>query len=164
MKIKEYIESGILEAYVLGSVSEEEAREVLQLKKQYSEIQDALYELETDLERLAHYMAIPPPPDLWAKIEDNINELTTTPDYEPLRFKKYRENRSGKTTNNGQYIELEAENTHMRVNKTWKWVFIAVFILSKIFLISAIYFYLENRQAQQQIQQLKTELKQSHTP
>jgi uncharacterized protein YpmS len=48
----------------------------------------------------------------------------------------------------------------MRVHKTWKWVFAAVFVLGKIFLACAIYFYLENRQAQQQVKELKSELSQ----
>jgi uncharacterized protein YpmS len=48
----------------------------------------------------------------------------------------------------------------MRIHKNWKWVFAAVFILGKIFLAFAIYFYLENRQTQLQLNDLKTELRQ----
>jgi predicted MFS family arabinose efflux permease len=48
----------------------------------------------------------------------------------------------------------------MRIHKIWRWVFAAVFVLGKIFLGFAIYFYLENRQAQLQLKELKTELRQ----
>jgi predicted MFS family arabinose efflux permease len=49
----------------------------------------------------------------------------------------------------------------MRVHKVWRWVFAAVFILGKIFLAAAIYFYLENRQAQENIKELKQQLRQT---
>ncbi len=160
MNVKQYIESGILESYVLGAASEAETRELLELKKQYAEIQDALYDLETDLERIADHMAVAPPPGLWMKIEDSINELINTPEVETLRdtghqYKKY-------DGNNNEYISIEAESNHMRIHKNWKWVLAAVFVLGKIFLGFAIYFYLENRQAQEQIQELKTEIRQQH--
>lgn len=160
MTIKEYIDSGILESYVLGSASDSETRELLQLKKQHHEIEEALYQLESDMERIAQHMAVTPPPGMWERIEGSINELIVTPEVAPLQInEKYTQNNDFEKE---RYIEVEAESSHMRVHKSWKWVFAAVFVLSKIFLICSIYFYLENRQAQQQIQELKTELKQQN--
>jgi hypothetical protein len=160
MKVKEYIDSGILESYVLGSASEEETRELLRLKKQYPEIQQALHELEIDMERIAEHMAITPPPGMWNKIEDGINDLINTPEIKASQLK----NRAQKDhyQNESGYIDIEAKTTHIRVHKNWKWIFAAVFVLGKTFLAFAIYFYLENRQAQQQIVELKTELRQLH--
>lgn len=159
MKINEYIESGILEAYVLGSASEAEANELLHLKAQHPEIEDALFKLESDLERIAEHMAIAPPPNTWAKIEGGINELVKTPQFEYLIGEEPKESsrgsRSGKSS---QFIEVEAESGHMRIHKIWRWVFLGVFILGKIFLAFAIYYYLENRHTQEEIEKLKTEL------
>ena len=157
MEIKKYIESGVLEAYVIGAASENEAEELLQLKKIHPRIERALNELEADMERLASYMAVTPPPRLWNRIEENFNELVISPDLKPLR--KVDDDYKQQPDNEPQYISVEAETTHMRIHKAWKWVFAAVFILGKIFLGFAIYFYLENRQAQQQIQEIKTEIK-----
>ena len=158
MKIKEYIESGVLEAYVLGAASEAEVRELLYLKGKHPEIKQALQEMEVDMERIAEQMAIPPPPLCWTKIEAEINAVIPEPEAETILFKQdVQEN--NERAKPGQYIEVEAESTYMRVHKTWKWIFIAVFILSKIFLICAIYFYLENKHAQEQIKDLKTELR-----
>ncbi|MGZ3756773.1 MAG: hypothetical protein ACXVAY_14665 [Mucilaginibacter sp.] len=164
MNIQEYIESGILETYVMGSASEQESRELLQYKDQYPEIQQALTELELDLEYIAQNMAIIPPPGTWTKINDGIDGLVETPNPEFFRLAPRKEERNYQyeKTEKEKYIEVEAESTYMRVHKNWKWIFAAVFVLSKIFLIAAIYYYLENRQAQQQIQELKTELKQTH--
>jgi hypothetical protein len=156
MNVREYIESGTLELYVLGATSEDETREVLQLKKQYPEIQQALFELETDIERLAQYNAIAPPPGLLIKIEDSIDGLVKTSDLPPM---KVYENNGYHSDEKSRFIEVEAESNQMRIHKVWRWVFAAVFVLGKIFLIASIYYYLENRQAQEQIQQLKTELK-----
>ena len=165
MKIKEYIESGILEAYVLGSASRDEVSELLNLKTIHPQIEDALYELESDLERIAQHMAITPPPNAWAKIENNIHELAKRPETNRLRIQtappgKGKERKKRK----GQFIEVESQSNHMRVHKLWRWVFAAVFLLGKIFLGFAIYFYLENRQAEEQIEALKTELNQKLKP
>lgn len=160
MNIQQYIESGVLEAYVLGAASEAETQELLLYKKRYPQVQNALDELERDMEYIAEQMAIIPPPITWSKIEASINEITITPDYEPLRLRAREERGDYYRTNRENYIEVaEAESTHIRVHKNWKWVFAAVFILGKIFLGCAIYFYLENRQAQQQILDLKSELR-----
>jgi len=164
MDIREYIESGILEAYVLGAATEEESRELMLYKERYPEVRTALFELETDLEHIAQSMAIMPPPGTFSKIEASINDLINVPEAAPLRLKgPHQKNGHNFNTGKGdQYIEVEAENNYMRVHKNWKWVFAGVFVLGKIFLICAIYFYLENRQAQQQIQEMKTELQQYH--
>ncbi|QIL38773.1 hypothetical protein G7074_05445 [Pedobacter sp. HDW13] len=160
MEIKRIIESGLMETYVMGIATEEEVQKVLLLKKEYPEFKDALAILELDMEVLAQGMAIQPPAGMLEKIEVEINEIqrrsqtvqkVTRPNANPDNNENSKEEK---------YIEVEAESNQMRVNKAWKWVFIAVFILGKIFLASAIYFYLENRQAREQINELKLELKQ----
>ncbi|NCD68744.1 hypothetical protein [Mucilaginibacter agri] len=160
MNIKEYIDSGALEAYVLGSASEKEARELLDYKERYPEVKQALFELEVDMERIAQAMAIKPPPTAWQKIEDNLNELIK-PEPHTLRLKEHGPKKEEyKKPREQQFIEVEAESNLMRINKAWKWVFAAVFVLGKIFLGFAIYFYLENRQAQKQLDEMKIEMRQ----
>ena len=158
MKIKEYIESGVLEAFVLGAASEAEERELMQFKNQYPEVDKTLAELEADMERVAQYMAVPPPPDMFARIENSIDDLVVTPDTEIMRpiDREWRQNNQPESKS--RYIEVEAESNYMRIHKTWKWVFAAVFVLGKIFLGCAIYLYLESRQARQQVNELKTEI------
>jgi hypothetical protein len=163
MKIKQYIESGVLEAYVLGSASEEETRELLRLKKEYPEVSDALSELELDMERLAQQIAIPPPPNMLSRIEDGINGLIAAPEILPeikeadTGYHRYDKNKGN------QFIEVESESNHIRIHKAWRLVFAGVFVLGKIFLVGFIYYYLSNKQAQEQIQQLKAEVQQYKT-
>lgn len=158
MKIKEYIESGILEAYVVGSASAEETQQLLALRKKHPEVAYALNELELDLERIAEHMAIAPPPGMLEKIEDSIGELirqersNRMPAWaDPLTDQQSYTN--DKPEN--QFIEVEGSSSHMRIHKAWRWVFAAVFVLGKIFLGFAIYYYLESRQAIKEIQKLE---------
>lgn len=158
MKIKEYIESGALEAFALGVATEEETLELMQLKARHPEINQALAELEADMQHMAEYMAINPPPDMLSRIENSLNDLVITPETEigrPIN----REWKQNQADNRSPYIEVEAESSYMRIHKNWKWVFAAVFLLGKVFLACAIYFYLESRQAKQQVEEAKTEIR-----
>ncbi|MBS7563645.1 hypothetical protein KHS38_04440 [Mucilaginibacter sp. Bleaf8] len=157
--IQNFIESGLLEAYVTGSASEAEEKEVLYMKNSYPQVKQALNELEIDLEKIAQHMAIAPPPTLWNRIESDFNEITIAPPQTPAKINRDERREQSNESKEPKYIEVEGESTHMRIHKSWKWVFAAVFVLGKIFLGFAIYFYLENRQAQQNIQELRQEIR-----
>ena len=160
MKIQEYIDSGILETFVLGAASEEEVKQLLYMKTKYPEVNEALLQLEQDMEKLAADMAIAPPPGTWYKIEQEIDAIIHHQENTPQLFKNGNSHKSRTRKGNDEYIEVEGESSHMRLHKAWRWVFAAVFILGKIFLGFAIYFYLENKHTQEQIQELKTEIRQ----
>nr|WP_221450861.1 hypothetical protein [Pedobacter cryoconitis] len=147
-----------MEAYVLGSASEAETSKLLELKDKHPQIQEALRNLEIDMECIAEHMAITPPPGTWTKIETQLNELAKTSDFQNLSIGPPPESRN-RNKRGDQFIEVDASSSHMRVHKIWRWLFIAVFILSKIFLGFAIYFYLENRQLKRQVSELQTELR-----
>ncbi|MEO7211391.1 hypothetical protein [Mucilaginibacter sp.] len=156
---QQYIDSGILEAYVTGSATDTEVKELMYMKAKYPEVNFALQQLELDMEHIAQHMAVMPPAGTWDKISDTIDELILRP--EQYSTDAGDNNYQSFKTNNGpHFIAVESESNHMKVHKNWKWVLAMVFVLGKIFLGCAIYFYLENRQAQQQVQELKTELKQ----
>lgn len=159
-RVNDFIESGILEAFITGATSEAEEREVLRMKQQHVAVKNALAEIETDLEQLAQRMAVPPPPQLWARIEDEISEITITAKTLPVKKRPAKANEHKEEKNDPDYIEVEGPSSHMRIHKVWRWIFAAVFVLGKIFLGFAIYYYLENRQAKENIQELKLEIRQ----
>jgi DNA-directed RNA polymerase specialized sigma24 family protein len=161
VEIREYIESGVLEAYILGAATEREKDELQFMKVKYPEVGDALFKLEQDLEQIAQHMAIQPPPGIWNRIEDTIGELARQKRADETRLKIHsrRDEPRKKAPKGGQFIEVQGESSHMRVHKLWRWAFAAVFILGKIFLAFAIYFYLENRQIRQEVQHLKEEIR-----
>jgi len=65
---QEYIQSGIIESYVLGMASSAEAAELEQLCLQYPEIKQALTDFEIALEANALSKAVTPPPHLKQQI------------------------------------------------------------------------------------------------
>lgn len=76
MNIKEYISSGVIEAYVLGIATDDEVREIEQLKTQYPELLIAIQEQEALLGQYAQAHAIAPPPHLKQNIWKTIQEET----------------------------------------------------------------------------------------
>lgn len=160
---QQYIDSGVLEAYVLGNATDAEVKELMYMKATYPEINFALQQLELDMEHVAQAMAITPPARSWDRLADTMDELIVRPEYDPKHYTTDTEDNRHQNFNGEpagpHFIEVESKNSHMKIHKAWKWVFAAVFVLGKIFLGFAIYFYLENRQAQLQIKDLKTELR-----
>lgn len=94
MDIKEYISSGIIEAYVMGLASEEEIRILDCIQKNNPEVRQAVLDAQNTLEDFASQQAIAPPPALksaiWAKISEDsqqenlVEETATTQDTTPL--------------------------------------------------------------------------------
>jgi anti-sigma-K factor RskA len=74
--IKEYISSGVIEAYVLGIATDDEVREIEQLKTQYPELLVAIQEQEELLGQYALAHSVAPPPQLKQSIWQAIQEET----------------------------------------------------------------------------------------
>lgn len=94
MDIKDYISSGIIEAYVMGLASEEEMRILDCVQKNNPEVKQAIIDAQNTLEDFASQQAIAPPPNLkseiWAKISDDqetpaaVEEVQAEPVAKPL--------------------------------------------------------------------------------
>ena len=61
MALKEYIESGILESYVLGITSAKESAEVEEMSATYNEIRTEINLISESMEKYAELHAIQPP-------------------------------------------------------------------------------------------------------
>ncbi|WP_114791555.1 anti-sigma factor [Niabella yanshanensis] len=72
MNIKEYIQSGIIESYVLGLADAEERAELEQLRMQHPEIEQAISLFEQELERSATQNAVPVHSDIKANLFDKL--------------------------------------------------------------------------------------------
>lgn len=72
MDIKEYIQSGIIEQYVLGMATSDEAAELEQLRVEYSELNEAISVFEQSLEMQIRSNAIEPPSHLKSLIEKEL--------------------------------------------------------------------------------------------
>ncbi|HSK12214.1 MAG TPA: anti-sigma factor [Phnomibacter sp.] len=90
MNIREYISSGIVEAFVLGLASEDEVREVMPLRQQFPELDEAIIQFENSLEQQAIQDQIIPPSrvkeNLLAELEDSFTAPVRSMDAEPSRL------------------------------------------------------------------------------
>ncbi|MBB6369228.1 anti-sigma factor domain-containing protein [Chryseobacterium shigense] len=84
MNTKEYISSGIIESYILGLASPEEAGILECVMKNNAEVKAAFEEAQKTLEDLASRQAVAPPPDLKSKIWDKIQKEQTDEVKQPI--------------------------------------------------------------------------------
>jgi hypothetical protein len=145
VNIELYIQSGIVESYALGLATPVEREEFEQLVPHYPELKVALSDFEYQLELFSLDNEEPPPPEVRERIKARIRDI---PAVRPSRGGNGR-NREQRGTN---YLHVETSSNHIRVHKAWKTLFIVIFILSKIFLALAIYFYLEYRHVKAEVQ------------
>ena len=83
MDIKKYIESGILENYILGLTTEKETQEVQKYAAQFPEIRKELEEIERSLEIYAEARKLKAPTGLEAKILEKIGDSANQPSKNP---------------------------------------------------------------------------------
>ena len=93
VNLKAYIESGVLELYVLGDLSPEEALQVEEIASQYPEVKEELAAIELAMEKYAIENAVEPSTDIETKIFEKLGissdgdlesiQATSTPAAEP---------------------------------------------------------------------------------
>lgn len=125
MDSKEYISSGILESYILGHASPEEAGILECVMKNNAEVKAAYEEAQKTFELLATAQAVTPPNDLKSKIWDKIQLEQKVEDEKPVIPLNSVEPKL-ETQRIGQEIRVEQ-------NKSWKNFAVAATVL---FLVS----------------------------
>jgi mannose-6-phosphate isomerase-like protein (cupin superfamily) len=85
-KISEYIESGILEMYVLGLTDEGESRAVEQMAADHSEVRKEIEKLSKEYESYAESMAISPDPTIKPMVLASIDYMERMKKGEPASF------------------------------------------------------------------------------
>ena len=83
MDVKKYIETGIIDDYLMGFVSEQERQEVLCLSKIYPEINEVLRSSENIMSTWAAKSSEAPPQYLRAKILDKLPRQEDLPEQDP---------------------------------------------------------------------------------
>ncbi|MFP3598233.1 anti-sigma factor domain-containing protein [Chryseobacterium sp. SIMBA_029] len=125
MNTKEYISSGIIESYILGLASHEEAGILECVMKNNAEVKAAFEEAQKTLEDLATAQAVAPPSDLKSTIWNKIQQEQTAdetirlvPDSQP----------------NPTFQKESDEPVAAKSNSSWKTYAVAASVL---FLVSA---------------------------
>lgn len=113
MDIKEYIASGIIESFVLGTASDQEQREVRCMSSIYPEIDQAVRAYETKLNHLADANAIQPPKELKKQVLTSLFE----------EIDKDLDSKEGKV------VSIDRNPEAIGRRSTWKIVAVASFVL-----------------------------------
>ena len=155
MKTSHYLTSGILESYLLGIASDEQKEELDRVLTTDPDVLAELNELEVQIEQYLLDNGVPPPPGLKVAIEQRINgtEIQKHDTSTQSRFDPPTPEPRPATPN---YVDVEVSDTHIRVHKNWRTAFIAIFILSKVFLILGLYYYFKSSSQADEIMRLKT--------
>jgi hypothetical protein len=150
LETKDFIESGILESYLLGLTTEAEKEYVLEKVLTDRDLTDYTVDLESDMLSFFSEGSVPPPPE----VREIVQLRTARRDIQ--KKKHVYENKSSEhTQKKDEYLDIEVNDTHIKVHKWWRPAFIAVFILSKIFLIAAVYYYFKSASQEQELQKLR---------
>ncbi|GAB4018833.1 hypothetical protein GCM10028808_54690 [Spirosoma migulaei] len=160
MKNYQYLTSGVLEGYLLGLVTGQEKEELERILATDEDVLSQLKELEREMEAYFLQNAVPPPPGIREKIELLISETEIKKWVEPAST-DFAPPTSEPRSNEPHYVHVDVDNTHIRVHKHWKTAFIAIFILSKLFLILGLYFYFKSTSLEQEVNRLKIEAQQA---
>lgn len=155
-----YLTSGILKAYLSGLVTEQEREELEHVLNTDPDVLAQLSNLETAMEGYFWDNAVPPPPGFREKLELRLSQTgLLKKEAEPT---EETNTRSSKTyAQEPTYIPIEVSNTHIRVHKNWRTAFIAIVVLSKIFLIAGLYYYFKSASQEQEIIRLNSTIQQT---
>ncbi|RPD38523.1 hypothetical protein EG028_24975 [Chitinophaga barathri] len=136
MNLEEYIKNGMVESYVLGLSTPDEKEEMERLLHDHPELQTELRIVENTFHKLWLEDAYPPPIELRQRTLQPYNWADTSagPEKKP----------------NYTFINIAPnQSDFITVHKVWKWIFIAAFLLFKLCLFTAIYFYFKYRQVEE---------------
>jgi hypothetical protein len=150
---QELIESGTLELYCLGLSTKEEQRIVEQQVEGNELLENYILELEARIRAYFNNDFVEPPEGLREIIALRTGSDPTT---KPKHTFSKKESKIGQA--GGPYLEIEVDDTHIKVHKYWRPAFITVLILSKVFLIGGLYFYFKSNSLQEEVERLRTEL------
>lgn len=146
MNIQEFIDSGVIEAYVFGLASPEEAAQLEKFLPLYPELKEALADFELQVELFSLKNGVPPPVDLGDKIKDRFRQL-------PAVRRVYRQNKGKgqKGAAKDEYLPIKTTSPYIQVHKFWRIAFFTVFIISKILLVLFIYFLIQYQHARMEL-------------
>jgi hypothetical protein len=160
LKNHHYLTSGVLESYLLGLVSDEEKEQLEHVLATDPDVLAELNELEAQMEVYFLENGVPPPPGIKVAIEQRLSDTEITK-WDANQQAHTQSPKSEPDAPRSNYIDVEVDNTHIRVHKNWRAAFIAVFILSKVFLILGLYYYFKADSQAQEIQRLKAAAQQT---
>ena len=154
MKNYQYLTDGLLESYALGALSPENRKEAVQLIATDPDLAPELEALEMEMEHHFMQYAVPPPPAIKTALQQRLIGAEVQKWQAPHEPPYTKEAPRSEPTRS-PYVEVEVNDTYLRVHKNWRTALIAIFILSKVFLAFGLYHYFKASSLEQEIERLK---------
>lgn len=146
MNTKEYISSGIIESYILGLASPEEAGILECVMKNNVEVKAAFEEAQKTLEDLATAQAVAPPDDLRMKIWNKIQQEQSEEEQSPV------------VSADIPAAKLQ-EEIRIQGNSNWKAYAVAASVLFLVSVAGNIFWMSDQAKTKQEIARMNTEKK-----
>jgi len=139
LELRTYIETGIIESYVLGLISDVEAEEFQLMRKLYPELETEIEVVERRIEKAAFDEAVLPP----VQVKERVLQA--------FRWEAGGGGFAGDVPPNYTFINIQAKNNdQIMVHKYWRIFFIFIVLLAKIFLFFSIFYFLKYAQIKEQ--------------
>lgn len=146
MNTKEYISSGIIESYILGLASPEEAGILECVMKNNAEVKAAFEEAQKTLEDLATAQTVAPPDDLRMKIWNKIQQEQSDEEQSPVVSADIPAARP-------------QEEIRIQGNSNWKVYAVAASVLFLVSVAGNIFWMSDQAKTKQEIARMNTEKK-----
>jgi anti-sigma-K factor RskA len=143
LDLEDYIESGIIESYLLGLATREEVMMFERMRNIYPQLNGEIATMEYKLQRLGEEGGIAPPAQVWNRIAERIQwEEAAT------------ETGTKQKQNQVHTYIIQAQNRTMTISIWWRCAFIALCVIVMALMASTFYFYRKYSQLEQHLLQI----------
>lgn len=143
MDLEDYIESGIIESYLLGLATREEVVMFERMRNIYPQLNGEIATMEYKLQKLGEEGGIAPPAQVWNRIAERIQ-------WEEVTAKTGTKQKQ----NQGHTYIIQAQNRTMTISIWWRCAFIALCVIVMALMASSFYFYWKYSQLEQRLLQI----------
>ncbi|SFE71903.1 hypothetical protein SAMN05518672_109174 [Chitinophaga sp. CF118] len=136
MDLDDYIESGIIESYLLGLATRDEVVMFERMRNIYPQLNGEIATVEYKLQKIGEEGGMAPPAQVWNRIAERIQWEDIT---------------SRKPAPNGFTYVLQPQNDGKTTSIWWRCVFIMLCILVVALMASNVYFYQKYSRLEQRL-------------
>jgi hypothetical protein len=146
LNLNDYIESGIIESYLLGLASVEEGELFERMRSLYPELNTEISAAEYRLQKVMEEGGVTPPATVWNKIAERL-----TPHGREGRY-----SRAGRQHTAAQPLTyvLQPRNNTITVSIWWRCAVIGMMLIIMALVASTVYFYQQFRNMEDRLMRL----------
>jgi anti-sigma-K factor RskA len=145
LDLNDYIESGIIESYLLGLASAEESELFEHMRSLYPELNTEIAATEYRLQKVIDEDGVTPPAKVWNKISERLA---------PHGRGGYYSRAGGQQAEASQTYVLQPRSNTITVSIWWRCTVIAMILLIMGLVASTVYFYQQFRRMEERLMRL----------